>query len=139
MSRITVQNLGKSYGGEAVFSDVAFEVSPGMRLALTGPNGCGKSTLLKVLAGEIEPDTGQTTLSRGAQIGYVAQEMTGDVLTQQLLPWVLSALPSWNDFWEQWEVAVNEGDDARIEKLSHRQAKFEELYGYNPEDRKSVV
>ena len=139
MSRITVQSLGKSYGGEAVFSDVSFEVSPGMRLALTGPNGCGKSTLLKVLAGEIEPDKGQTTLTKGAQVGYVEQEMTGRVLTKQLLPWVLSALPSWNDFWKQWEQAVKAGDNARIEILSHRQAEFEELYGYNPDHKARTI
>ncbi|BCS87453.1 ABC-F family ATP-binding cassette domain-containing protein [Pseudodesulfovibrio sediminis] len=139
MSRITVQSLGKSYGGEAVFADVAFEVTPGMRLALTGPNGCGKSTLLKVLAGEIEPDEGQMTLSKGARIGYVAQEMTGTVLDEQLLSWVLSALPSWNEFWEEWEKAVAADDNARIEKLSHRQAEFEELYGYNPDHKARAI
>jgi len=139
MSRITVQSLGKSYGGEAVFSDVAFEVSSGMRLALTGPNGCGKSTLLKVLAGEIEPDVGQVTLAKGARVGYVAQEMVGDVLDKQLLPWVLSALPSWNEFWEQWEQAVTDGDNAQIEKLAHRQAEFEELYGYNPDHKARAI
>jgi len=139
MSRITVQSLGKSYGGESVFADVAFEVTPGMRLALTGPNGCGKSTLLKVLAGEIEADTGQVTLSKAAQVGYVAQEMAGDILTQGLLPWVLSALPSWKEFWEAWEQAVADGDDARIEKLAHRQAEFEELYGYNPDHKARAI
>ncbi|BDQ32927.1 ABC-F family ATP-binding cassette domain-containing protein [Pseudodesulfovibrio portus] len=139
MSRITVQNLGKSYGGESVFADVAFEITPGMRLALTGPNGCGKSTLLKVLAGEIRPDEGQMTLSKGARVGYVAQEMTGEVLDRQLLSWVLSALPSWNEFWEQWEQAVAAGDTARIEKLSHRQAEFEELYGYNPDHKARAI
>ena len=139
MSRITVQNLGKSFGGEAVFSDVAFEVTPGMRLALTGPNGCGKSTLLKVLAGEIKPDEGQLTLSKGARVGYVAQEMTGDVLEHQLLSWVLSALPSWNEFWEQWEEAVAADDMARIERLSHRQAEFEERYGYNPDHKARAI
>lgn len=139
MSRITVQSLGKSYGGESVFADVAFEVTPGMRLALTGPNGCGKSTLLKVLAGEIEPDVGQVTLSKTARVGYVEQEMQGDVLTQQLLSWVLSALPSWNEFWEDWEEAVADGDNARIEKLVHRQAEFEELYGYNPDHKARAI
>lgn len=139
MSRITVQSLGKSYGGESVFSDVAFEVTPGMRLALTGPNGCGKSTLLKVLAGEIDPDEGEISLSKGARVGYVAQEMTGTVLDQQLLSWVLSALPSWNEFWEQWEQAVADGDSGRIEKLSHRQAEFEELYGYNPDHKARAI
>ena len=139
MSRITVQNLGKSYGGESVFSGVAFEVMPGMRLALTGPNGCGKSTLLKVLAGEIKPDAGQMTFSKGARIGYVAQEMTGEVLERQLLSWVLSALPSWNEFWEKWERAVADGDAGRIEQLSHRQAEFEELYGYNPDHKARAI
>ncbi|MBI9079108.1 MAG: ABC-F family ATP-binding cassette domain-containing protein [Pseudodesulfovibrio sp.] len=139
MSRITVQSLSKSYGGEAVFSDVAFEVTAGMRLALTGPNGCGKSTLLKVLAGEIEPDLGQVTLSKGARVGYVAQEMVGDVLDKQLLPWVLSALPSWNEFWEQWEQAITDDDNAQIEKLAHRQAEFEELYGYNPDHKARAI
>jgi ATP-binding cassette subfamily F protein 3 len=139
MSRITVQSLEKSYGGEPIFSDVAFEVAPGMRLALTGPNGCGKSTLLKVLAGEVEPDGGQVTVTKGARVGYVAQEMTGEVLKQQLLAWVLSALPSWNEFWEAWEKAVREGDNARIEQLAHRQAEFEQRYGYNPDHKARAI
>ncbi|MUM77013.1 ATP-binding cassette domain-containing protein [Pseudodesulfovibrio sp. F-1] len=139
MSRITVQSLSKAYGGETVFADVAFEVTAGMRLALTGPNGCGKSTLLKVLAGEIEPDQGQISVPRGARVGYVAQEMAGDVLDQHLLTWVLSALPSWNEFWGQWERAVAEGDSQRIETLAHRQAEFEELYGYNPDHKARAI
>ena len=139
MSRITVQNLGKSYGGEAVFADVSFEVTPGMRLALTGPNGCGKSTLLKVLAGEIESDQGQVTVSKMARVGYVQQEMTDEVLQQGLLNWVLSALPSWNEFWEEWEEAIAAGDDYRIEQLAHKQAEFEELYGYNPDHKARAI
>lgn len=139
MSRITVQNLGKSYGGEAVFSGVAFEVTPGMRLALTGPNGCGKSTLLKVLAGDIEPEEGQVTLSKTARVGYVEQEMSDEVLALPLLTWVLSALPSWNEFWEEWEEAVSAEDVERIERLSHRQAEFEELYGYNPDHKARAI
>jgi len=139
MSRITVQSLGKSYGGESVFSDVAFEVTPGMRLALTGPNGCGKSTLLKILAGEIEQDEGQVTVSRTARVGYVEQEMKGDVLAETLLSWVLSALPSWNSFWKDWEMAVAADDGNRIEKLAHRQAEFEELYGYNPDHKARAI
>lgn len=139
MSRITVQGLGKSYGGESVFANVAFEITPGMRLALTGPNGCGKSTLLKVLAGDIDPDDGQVTVSKTARIGYVEQEMTEETLAKSLLSWVLSALPSWNEFWESWEKAVADGDNNRIERLSHRQAEFEELYGYNPDHKARAI
>ncbi len=139
MSRITVQSLGKSYGGESVFADVAFEITPGMRLAFTGPNGCGKSTLLRVLAGEIEPDAGQVTLSKTARVGYVAQELKGEILAEQLLSWVLSALPSWNGFWEEWEKAIAAEDNVRIERLAHRQHELEELYGYNPDHKARAI
>ncbi|WP_243545833.1 ABC-F family ATP-binding cassette domain-containing protein [Pseudodesulfovibrio tunisiensis] len=139
MSRITVQSLEKSYGGDAVFTDLSFEIGPGMRLAFTGPNGCGKSTLLKILAEVTEPDAGQVSVTRGAQVGYVAQEFGDRDLETQLLAWVLSALPSWNEFWEEWEKAVADRDQARIERLSHRQAEFEQKFGYNPDHKARAI
>jgi ATP-binding cassette subfamily F protein 3 len=48
VSKITVQNVEKSYGGETLFSSLSFEAQPGMRLAVAGPNGTGKSTLLRI-------------------------------------------------------------------------------------------
>ncbi|WP_369360775.1 ribosomal protection-like ABC-F family protein [Streptomyces sp. cg2] len=44
----------------------------GQRLLVTGENGAGKTTLLRVLAGDLEPDTG--TVRRAARIGYLPQE-----------------------------------------------------------------
>lgn len=122
-----------------MFTDMSFEVVPGMRLAVAGPNGCGKSTLLKIIAGKIEADKGQVALSKGAGLGYVAQELGSGDLDQRLLTWVLSALPSWSGFWLDWEEAVASGDQSRIQKLSHRQAEFEARYGYNPEHKARAV
>lgn len=52
-------------------------VAAGERVLITGPNGAGKTTLLRVLAGELEPDSGAVT--RRGRIGYLAQEpRTGD-------------------------------------------------------------
>ena len=52
-------------------------VAAGERVLITGPNGAGKTTLLRVLAGELEPDSG--TVTRSGRIGYLAQEpRTGD-------------------------------------------------------------
>ncbi|WP_280508041.1 ABC-F family ATP-binding cassette domain-containing protein [Nocardia flavorosea] len=58
-------------------TSTSFAVAAGERVLITGPNGAGKTTLLRVLAGELEPDSG--TITRRGRIGYLAQEpRTGD-------------------------------------------------------------
>ena len=50
-STLTVQHLGKHYGGTPVFAQVHFAVQPGEFVAIVGDSGVGKSTLLNCLAG----------------------------------------------------------------------------------------
>lgn len=57
MIHLSVQNLAKSYGQQAVFSNLSFETGPCV-LGVAGPNGSGKSTLLKCLAGILKPSGG---------------------------------------------------------------------------------
>lgn len=70
---INAQSVSKRYGATPLFQNISFPVHDGDRIGLIGPNGAGKSTLLAVLAGEVEPDTGEVALRRRARIGYVRQ------------------------------------------------------------------
>ena len=59
MSHIAVSGLAYAHpGGELLFSDVSFRLSPGRHAGLIGTNGVGKSTLLRILAGELSADEG---------------------------------------------------------------------------------
>ena len=66
--------LSKAFGAAPLFRDVSFTVSEGDRIGLIGPNGSGKSTLLRILAGEIEPDSGDVSVRKRVHIGYAAQD-----------------------------------------------------------------
>ncbi len=62
MSAISIQGLSAGYGGEAVISDISFDLSHQQLLAILGPSGSGKSTLLKTIAGFLTPIAGSITL-----------------------------------------------------------------------------
>jgi len=70
---LNAQGVSKRFGATPLFENISFAVNEGDRIGLIGPNGAGKSTLLAVLAGEIEPDTGEVSVRRRARIGYVKQ------------------------------------------------------------------
>ncbi|PNV31216.1 ABC transporter ATP-binding protein [Streptomyces sp. DH-12] len=59
--------------GERLRLDGRLTIEPGQRLLVTGENGAGKSTLLRVLAGDLEPDTG--SVRRPAAVGHLPQEL----------------------------------------------------------------
>jgi ATP-binding cassette, subfamily F, member 3 len=70
-----VENLGKTYGDNRLFSGLSFQLQRGKRLGILGPNGCGKTTLLRILLGDEEPTEG--TVKRGHLIhtGYLDQHL----------------------------------------------------------------
>jgi ATP-binding cassette subfamily F protein uup len=71
---LNAQKLVKAYGATPLFQNVSFTVSEGDRIGLIGPNGSGKSTLLGILAGKVEPDSGELAVRKRTRMSYVAQE-----------------------------------------------------------------
>jgi len=67
------QSLRKAYGVRPLFDNISFTVSEGDQIGIVGPNGSGKSTLLEILAGRIEPDSGELSRRKLARVGYIAQ------------------------------------------------------------------
>ena len=58
---LTVSNVGLRYGDKKLFEEVNLKFTPGNCYGVIGANGAGKSTFLKILAGEIEPNTGHVS------------------------------------------------------------------------------
>src|SRR3954454_13283437 len=71
MTLASIRNLAVGYGGPAVLEDVSFDVRPGDRIAVLGPNGGGKTTLFRALLGELDPIRGE--LEVDGRLALVAQ------------------------------------------------------------------
>jgi ATP-binding cassette subfamily F protein uup len=71
---VQIKGARLSLGGAPLFSEIDFTLGKGERVALIGANGAGKSTLMRVLAGLVEPDEGERTLTAGARFALAPQE-----------------------------------------------------------------
>ena len=76
---LSLKDVSLAFGGPAVLDRVSLSISKGLRAALTGRNGEGKSTLMKVIAGELEPDTGEIVRAPGLRTVYVSQAVPSDI------------------------------------------------------------
>lgn len=74
MILLEIEGLRKHYGPEPVLDGVTFDVRPGDRIGLVGPNGCGKTTLLHILAGKDEPDAGVCRRHHSVHLGFLEQQ-----------------------------------------------------------------
>jgi len=92
---LTVTDLSKSYGRQALFEEASFQVAPGERVGVVGRNGSGKTTLFRILLGEEAADSGAVTVPAGYRIGYLAQHLRFDRPT--VLAEAASALPPRED------------------------------------------
>ena len=57
---ISYRNLTVSFGGPLLLDDAGITIDKKERICLLGRNGEGKSTLLRILAGQVEPDKGES-------------------------------------------------------------------------------
>ncbi|MEZ0186776.1 MAG: ATP-binding cassette domain-containing protein, partial [Candidatus Reddybacter sp.] len=62
------------YGDTVILKHIHINLLPGSRIGLLGRNGAGKSTLVKLLAGVIEPISGDVDRGRQLQVGYFDQQ-----------------------------------------------------------------
>ena len=71
---LSCHNISKAFLENRVLENVGFHIEDYEKAAIVGINGAGKTTLLRILVGEMEPDAGAVTLSRGKTLGYLAQD-----------------------------------------------------------------
>ena len=73
MAFVQFSKVSLSFGDKKILNDVSVNLKTGTKAALTGANGAGKSTLIKIMAGLVEPDSGERIAQKDARIAYLPQ------------------------------------------------------------------
>lgn len=71
---VEISHLSKSYGDKVLLRDFNYIFLKNDRIGIIGPNGSGKSTLMKMIAGWVQPDSGETVIGQTVKMGYFSQE-----------------------------------------------------------------
>ena len=136
MGHVAVSHLAYAHpGGELLFSDVSFRVSPGDHVGLIGANGVGKSTLLEILAGELSPDEGEVSV--GGVAAYMPQDVGVTDDDRRVRELLLSLAPlsirAAGERVSKYEDELAAGDDAAGVKLGAAIGDWSALGGFELE------
>lgn len=72
---INIENISLRYLTDYVLEDISLQIEEKDKIGLVGSNGTGKSSLLKIIKGIISHDSGNITIKKQTNIGYLPQDI----------------------------------------------------------------
>lgn len=86
-----LKRITKKYGDRTILEDVNLFIQRGEKIAFVGPNGAGKTTLARILAGDLEPTSGERHVGHNVEIAFYTQNTTDllepeDDIIETILP-----------------------------------------------------
>lgn len=76
--------LSKAFAGQAAVDDISLSIPAGSFFSILGPSGCGKTTLLRMLAGFVEPDSGDIRIKGRSMLGVPPNKRPLNMVFQHL-------------------------------------------------------
>ncbi len=117
--------------GRTLLDKASLTIPTGYRVGLIGPNGTGKSTLFKLIAGELELDSGEIEIVSSAKIGMVRQDLPDDDTT--LIDVVLAADT------ERSELLLETETMTDPDRIAYVYERLNDIDAYNAPARASII
>src|SRR5438309_4507221 len=81
---LEVDRVSKRYGAHLAVDDLSLAVGRGSFFSILGPSGCGKTTLLRLIAGFLEPDSGDVRIGGRSMRGVLPNRRPVNMVFQHL-------------------------------------------------------
>ena len=129
---LSVSNLSIQFGKRVLFDDVNTTFNNGNCYGIIGANGSGKSTFLKILAGKMEPTSGNVFLEPGKRMSILEQDHT--IFDERtVLETVIMGNKDLFDLKSEIDKLYEDYSDENADKIGVLQEKYEEMDGWNSE------
>src|SRR5436190_6788039 len=139
---ISFSRISKQYGRQILFVDASFQLNPGEKVGLVGPNGVGKTTLFRMIVGEESPDEGDVSVPKQLSIGYFRQDVE-EMSGRSVLDEAIAGSGRLGDLHHELEAlqhAMADPEQATkmdqiLERFGEVQEEYDHLGGYSLESQ----
>jgi ABC-type dipeptide/oligopeptide/nickel transport system ATPase subunit len=123
---LRMENIGITFRNQEVLKDVTWGVQSGDRIGLVGKNGAGKTTQLRIMAGELEPTTGDVVKSSmDLRTAMLRQEFVDELIKERTL--------------KEEFMSVFEEENKIVQDLKDAENKLESMSDANPEEMQEIL
>lgn len=140
MPLIRLSNVSIAFGTHALLDHADFQLEPGERVGLLGRNGEGKSTLMKIIAGQIQADSGEIWRQPELKLSWLAQMPNlDDEMT--IYDAVASGLGELGHLISAYHHALDnmDGSEATLNQLGKLQHQLEAKNGWHFQQRVETI
>lgn len=133
---LIANNITMQFGSKPLFENVSVKFGDGNRYGLIGANGCGKSTFMKILAGVLEPTSGNVSLDPNERMAFLKQDQFAYEDQRVLDVVMMGHEQMWNAMKERDAIYANlEATEDDYMRAAELEGVFAEYDGYTAEAR----
>lgn len=145
---LNISKVSRILGGETLYSNASFQINPGEKVGLVGPNGSGKTSLFRMITGEDTPDSGKISFPEKMRLAYFSQNV-GEMKGRSALQEVLEGNPKLSLLGKRLTELEKKLEDCEslsedemntvLSEMGDVQTEFEKLGGYDIESRAEEI
>ena len=130
MPLVRLDKVALNFGTHILLDEVNFTLKKGSKIGLLGRNGAGKTTFMKVIAGSMQPDSGERWLRPGVEVAWLEQSLP-EADEQSVYDMVAGGLSEVGELLKQYHHMIADYENADMAKLERVQGALEAKQGWS--------
>jgi len=138
MPLLKLNKISLNFGTHVLLDEVDFQITKGERIGLLGRNGAGKTTLMKMVAGAIQPESGERWLRPNTRVAWLEQSLPeGD--GQTVYDMVAAGLAEVGELLSRYHHLITDYENADMAELERVQNAIDAKEGWSLSQKVDTV